>query len=481
MTNDSYMDNGQVPLVVDLDGTLLRSDMLLESGLAFVRQHPLRVWQPLLWLKQGKATLKQQLALTTDIDVSVLPYELKVIEFIRKEKVSGCPIVLATATDQLLADKIAAHLGLFDDVLATKDGLNLSASHKRDALVEHFGANGYDYIGNSKDDLSVWESSRKAYVVNPDAALLQQARKQNRTIAVLDCHSPSLADWVRAARLHQWLKNLLIFIPLLAAHLAFDVFSILQAILAFFVFGLTASSVYLLNDMLDLADDRRHPSKCKRPFAAGTLSLLHGMLAFPFLLIISILLSAAFLPWKFLLVLLGYYVLTLAYSFKLKRHSAIDVISLAALYTVRIIAGAAALSLPLTFWILAFSMFVFLSLALVKRYAELAELHERGETQVPGRGYYPADMPVIASLGTASGYLSVLVLALYIHSQEMLQLYQQPKALWLACPLLLLWITRIWLITHRGQMHEDPVVFAAKDYFSWLSIGLMLLAFWAAV
>lgn len=470
-----------LPLVVDLDGTLLRSDMLLETGLAFLRQQPLKTYKAFAWLKDGKVSLKQHLAMQAEIDVGVLPYEPKILDFINAEKAKGRTIVLATATHRLLADKIAAHLQVFDEVLATENGYNLSAANKASCLVARYGPKGFDYIGNSTDDLPVWAQARRAYLVNPDSSLLQRADQQNNVADIFYCHKTGIKDWLKALRLHQWLKNLLVFVPLLVAHLAFDPSAIGLALLAFLAFGLTASSVYLLNDMLDLADDRHHASKCKRPFAAGTLSLASGAVAFQLLVACAGIVSMLFLPWKFLLVLLCYYLLTLAYSFKLKRHASIDVISLAALYTVRIIAGAAALGLPLTFWILAFSMFIFLSLALVKRYAELADLHESGENQTRGRGYYSTDMPIIASLGTASGYLAVLVLALYVHEQSTLALYQQPKFMWLTCPLLLLWITRIWLVTHRNDMHEDPVVFAAKDPYSWMTIGLMLLSFWAAV
>lgn len=472
------------PLIVDLDGSLLSSDLLLESGMAFTRQHPLRCWQPLLWLRDGKAHLKEKLAESVHLDVSTLPYEPDVLAFLQQEKIRGRILILATASHRLLADAIAQHLQLFDDVLATENGHNLSAENKRDALVERFGEQGFDYIGNSSDDLPVWRVARKALLVNPSAKLLQQAQQYSNVDHIF-CgtgYSSKTREWLKAMRLHQWLKNLLIFIPLLAAHQVLHWPSLWHAMIAFLAFGLTASSVYLLNDLLDLADDRQHPSKCRRPFAAGTLPLINGLMAIPLLLLFSTGLTVLFLPWKFMAVLLTYYALTLLYSFKLKRHSSIDVISLATLYTLRIIAGATALALPLTFWILSFSMFLFLSLALVKRYAELHDAFARNELgQTRGREYFPNDMPIIAMMGIAAGYSSVLVLALYVHDLETSTLYTWAQSLWLTCPLLLLWITRIWLLTHRGQMHEDPVVFAARDSFSGLIAILFLLAFWIAV
>jgi 4-hydroxybenzoate polyprenyltransferase len=292
---------------------------------------------------------------------------------------------------------------------------------------------------------------------------------------------PTLRDWVKEARLYQWLKNLLIFVPLFATQ-RYDELPLLgDALLAFICFGLCASSVYLLNDLLDLADDRHHASKRARPFAAGKLPIQSGLLAIPMLLGPAFALALWTLPLQFAGVLATYYALTLAYSFVLKRRMIIDVVSLAALYTLRIIAGAVALHIELSFWLLAFSMFMFLSLGLVKRYAELFHLHEQGRAQkARGRGYYPDDLPMIASLGAVAGYIAVLVMALYINDPQTTEAYRHPGFIWLACPLLLTWVSRIWMLAHRGEMNEDPLIFAARDRIS-LAIGaLIALAFWAA-
>lgn len=469
------------PLVVDLDGTLLRSDMLLETGMAFVRSLPLQLFKPLSWLAKGKASLKEGLANATDIDVSVLPYDPQVIALIEAARSQGRRIVLATASHHTLAHRIAEHLSLFDTVLASDSERNLSAHRKRDLLVERYGEQGFDYVGNSHDDIQVWAAARQAYVVNPDSGVERRARAQGNVEQVIHSNSSGIKDWLTALRLHQWMKNALIFVPLLAGHQITNSVLLWNGILAFLLFGLCASSVYLLNDLLDLADDRHHQSKCHRPFAAGRLSINSGLIAFPVLLFSAFVGAAWLLPWTFSVVLLAYYILTLAYSLTLKRMMAVDVIALAMLYTSRIIAGAAAFIMPLTFWILAFSMFMFLSLALVKRYAELREARKKGHTEkTRGRGYYPDDLEMISSLGASSGYLSVMVLALYIHDQATNGLYANPQVIWLACPLLLLWITRIWMLTHRGQMHEDPVVFAIRDRFS-LMVGVLFgLVFWIA-
>ncbi len=471
----------KTPLVVDLDGTLLRSDLLLETGLAFVRHRPLKALRLFNWLVEGKAALKANLARAVDIDVTVLPYEPAVLDLVNSARNSGRKVVLATASHISLAERIAEHLGIFDQVLASDEKVNLSSHRKRDLLVEHFGVKGFDYVGNSSDDFSVWKVARDAYVVNPERGVERRAQAIGNVKEVMLSNVASVKDWRKALRLHQWMKNILIFVPLLAAHQLGNYLLIWQGVMAFLFFGLCASSVYLLNDLLDLADDRHHGTKKFRPFASGRLSISSGIMVFPVLLIGAFAGAAMFLPWTFVATLVAYYILTFAYSLWLKRQMAVDVIALAALYTLRIIAGAAAFGLELTFWILAFSMFMFLSLALVKRYAELGEARRKGLTQkTRGRGYYPGDLEMISSLGASSGYLAVMVLALYIHDQATTSLYAHPQVIWLACPLLLFWVTRVWMLTHRGQMHDDPVVFAIRDRVSLMVGALFCLVFWAA-
>ncbi|CAM3185192.1 hypothetical protein BZK31_17420 [Pseudomonas floridensis] len=469
------------PLVVDLDGTLLRSDLLFETTMAFVRQYPLHLFKLLLWLLQGKAALKQGLAQATQLDIALLPYDVAVIDYVETQRSTGRLIVLATAAHETLAKRIARHLNLFDQVWASDGQVNLSAHRKRDLLIAHYGQSGFDYVGNSTDDLCIWAAARKAIVANPHRGVERRAQAQGNVEQVINADAACVNDWRKALRLHQWLKNALIFVPLLAAHRLQQPQQWLDGVLAFLFFGLCASSVYVLNDLLDLADDRHHRSKRNRPFASGRLPIKSGLIAVPTLLLLAFAGAGWFLPWQFSAVLAAYYVLTLVYSLYLKRHMAVDVIVLAMLYTTRILAGAAAFSLPLTFWILAFSMFLFLSLALVKRYAELREARMREvEGKTRGRGYYPSDLDMIASLGASSGNLAVMVLALYIHEGATVALYRHPHVIWLACPLLLFWITRIWMLTHRGLMNDDPVVFAIRDRISQGIGALFLLVFWIA-
>ncbi len=468
-------------LVVDLDGTLLRSDLLMETALIFVREQPWRFLDPVNWLLQGKAALKRELADATNLDVAMLPYDETIVDFIRVERNRGRWIVLATASHRSLADRVAGELKLFDEVIATDGDGNLSAKAKRDVLVHAFGARGFDYVGNSSDDLPVWGAARHAYVANASSGVEAGARRLGNVARVFTSRHATLHDWARAIRVHQWLKNLLVLVPLFAAHLYTDGHRVLDALIAFLCFCLCSSSVYVLNDLFDLSDDRQHERKRSRPFAEGRLSIRSGLIVFPVLVVVALGLSLGLLPAKFALALGVYYGLSLAYSLSLKRHSVVDVMALAALYTLRVIAGAFAIGVALSFWLLAFSMFIFLSLALVKRYAELFQRRAEGRPQkAPGRGYHSADLEIIASLGAAAGYMSVMVLALYINDSHTAQLYRRPEVIWLACPLLLAWVSRLWMLAHRGQMHEDPVIYAVTDRWSLLSGALLAMIFWAA-
>jgi 4-hydroxybenzoate polyprenyltransferase len=288
--------------------------------------------------------------------------------------------------------------------------------------------------------------------------------------------------WVSAMRVHQWLKNLLIFVPLLVSHRLGTPGFLAEGLIAFAMFGLCASSAYILNDLLDLGSDRRHPSKRQRPLAAGLISPRAAIFAFPLLLSLAFCGALWTLPWPFTGAMAVYYAVTVAYSLWLKRLMVVDVVTLAMLYTLRIIAGTLLFHLVMTFWMLAFSMFIFLSLALVKRYGELLNARNKGATDRPGgRGYYADDLSVIASLGAASGYLSVMVLALYIQDPNTAALYRNPRIIWLACPILLYWISRAWVLAHRGEMNDDPVVFAIRDRVSLVVGALFGLVFWLAI
>jgi 4-hydroxybenzoate polyprenyltransferase len=436
---------------------------------------------PLYWLTRGKPYLKGRLAKSVGIDAARLPYNEALVALIREARAEGREIVLATASHRVYAEQIADHLDIFDRVLATDDTTNLSAGNKRTALISEFGEGGFDYAGNSWDDLAIWPAARRAYVVDPQPGVEASARKLGNVEAVLRSPARPLRLWGKALRLHQWTKNLLIFVPLLASHRLNDLDMLMDGFLAFLFFSLCASSVYLLNDLLDLDDDRYHPTKRHRPFASGQLSLKSGLASIPLLLVLAFGGALLLLPWQFAAVMGVYYLLTLTYSLSLKRMMMVDVITLGMLYTLRIIAGTFAFGVSPTFWMLTFSMFLFQSLAMVKRYAELREARRKGDAgKTRGRGYFATDLDMIASLGSASGYLSVLVLALYVQDESIVALYTHPEVIWLSCPLLLFWISRVWMLTHRGQMHDDPVVFAIKDRSSLVIGALFTLTFWFA-
>jgi 4-hydroxybenzoate polyprenyltransferase len=461
------------PLCVDLDGTLIRSDVLLESLLLLVKSNALYLVLAVFWLlRGGKAGLKAEIAARVTLNPAVLPYNKELLAWLKSERAQGRSLWLCTAANEKLADTVARHLGLFDGVLASDARNNLAGQRKAEQLVARFGRGGFDYCGNERRDIAIWRCARGAIIVNAPTALERQVGANPPVLRTFPPTSKRLRMIVRALRPHQWAKNVLVLVPLLAAHRMGDLPAMADAVLGMVAFCLCASSVYLLNDMLDLEADRAHVRKSKRPFASGDLSLTAGLALVPALLAGAVVI-AVFLPEKFQWWLAAYYALTVAYSFALKRMLLVDAVALAGLYTLRIVAGAGAATVALSFWLLLFSVFLFLSLAFVKRYAELDALRRQQRLQAIGRGYHVEDLAVLQSFGTAAGYLSVLVLALYINSADIQPLYQHPKAIWMLCVLLLYWISRVWMTAHRGAMHDDPVVYALRDR---VSLGLGLVA-----
>lgn len=466
-------------LAVDLDDTLLMSDMLYET-----------LWQALStrWANlvpiakaagQGRAPLKKVLDHLADMDVASLPYNPDVLERIAAWKAQGGQVALVSASDKTLVDKVAAHLGVFDMAHGSDGETNLKGATKSAFLRERF-PDGFAYMGDARADLAIWPDAALAITVGADPDLrraVEQIDVPHEHIGPIDSVAGHHArPLIKALRPHQWLKNLLIFLPVMLAH-ELSGGAIGLAILAFLAFSLTASSVYLLNDLLDLSSDRAHPRKSERPFAAGTLPLLWGTVLAPGLLLAGMILSAL-VGWAFLGVMVLYYALTTAYSFSLKRRLVIDICTLAGLYTIRIIAGGVATDTTLSVWLLAFSTFFFFSLAAVKRQAELVSNAATGAEKAAGRGYETSDLPFVANMAVSAGYVSVLVLALYINSDAVQQLYNVAAPLWGICFVLLYWLSRMVMITHRGSMHDDPVVFAITDRVSQLcAITILTLAF----
>ena len=475
------------PLCVDLDGTLVKSDTLVDSTLALARQKPAALLNLPGWLMQGKAALKKHITSTVTLDVAHLPYNRELMQFLEQEHATGRPLYLATAADRVLAERVAEHLEIFTGVLASDGDLNLAGKNKLVAFQSRFGDN-FCYIGNASPDVPLLTHCLSPMVANPTSGLKAGLSKAKITpVRTFTDKSSTLKAWLKAIRLHQWAKNILIFLPLLLAH-RWNFGLIGGTVVAFLSFGLCASATYIVNDLLDIEADRKHIKKRRRPFASGDLSAIKGVAVVSLFLALSF--TLAYLlprvitlmdhrqilatPLRFMIWLAIYGVTTSAYSFSLKRMVLVDVIVLSGLYTIRIIAGAAATGIPISPWLAAFSIFFFLSLAFVKRFAELESLRLRGSAPANGRGYLITDIEQLRSFGSASGYVSVFVLTQYISGLNKEPLYSHTTRLWLLLPVLLLWISRLWLLASRGELDEDPVVYAITDKRSLL-LGVLVI------
>jgi 4-hydroxybenzoate polyprenyltransferase/phosphoserine phosphatase len=467
---DVRSDGNAIPLAVDLDGTLIATDLLWESLFLLLRKNPLFLFLVPVWLaKGGPARLKLEIAARVDIDATVLPYRQVVLERIRQERGAGRKIVLATGTPRKFAEAVAAHLGIFDAVIATEGRHNVTADRKRAVLLEAYGDGSFDYVGNSRHDLKVFDAAREAIVVAPDrhAARWQAAHG----CELLATPRPTWRTVAKMLRAHQWLKNSLIVVPVVLAHEYLDVHMLWACLLAFISFSASASAVYIVNDFFDLTLDRRHATKRNRPFASGLLPMKFGLGSVVVLLAVAAS-AAAFLPPLFWIALGAYLIGTTAYSLAVKRMLLIDVLALAGLYTTRIVAGAAATETDVSFWLLAFSIFFFLSLALVKRYVELRSTPLPSKERIAGRGYRTEDQEIIAQAGMGAAFSSALVLALYIDSAAVRELYPHPWMIWPLAPIVLYLTMRVWILARRDEMYDDPVVFIISDWRSQLVAGL---------
>jgi 4-hydroxybenzoate polyprenyltransferase/phosphoserine phosphatase len=459
----------RLPLCVDLDGTLVRTNTLVESALALVKLRPLTLFLLPLWLWRGRAYLKAKIARYQALDVSTLPYNRELLQDLIEESQRGRKIYLATGANEVLANQIAEHVGAFRGVIASNENTNAVGRVKSKLLQARFGLGGFDYVGNSRSDVPVWRAAKNSIAVNAPPRLLRGIRPGVTMQRVY----PRVRRWsvvMRALRVHQWAKNVLLFVPLLTSHTVLR--NAKAESIAFLAFSLAASSIYIFNDLLDLESDRLHSWKRDRPIASGDLSIeLASLLAL--VLVTLCVTTAAMLSKSFQAILLAYWLTSMLYSLRLKLVLVLDIIILAGLYTIRILAGGAAVHVPISPWTLAFSAFLFLSLALVKRVSELGAL--KTSTSISRRSYQVVDLPQLASLGGAAGYLSVLVFALYINSPDVQKLYAKPDLLWLMCPPLLYWISRIWMLANRQEIQGDPVLFALKDKPSYLVGAICLL------
>ncbi|MGA6987015.1 MAG: UbiA family prenyltransferase [Terriglobales bacterium] len=455
-------------LCVDLDGTLIRGNVLWECVLVLLKTHPIALLLLPFWLLSGRASLKRKLAARIQLDPARLPYRQAVLDLLRKEKAIGRRVALVTAADCELAETISTYLGLFDEVHASDGQLNLKGANKASFLAQHFAQTGFEYVGDSAADIEVWRTARGAYVVGTEARAEQAAAVTTVKGTILEPRvslGTSVRLWINALRGHHWAKNLLLFLPLALSHnLAVE--PMVRTLAGFVLFGGCASGLYILNDLLDLHSDREHPWKKGRPFATGDISIPEGLLA-SFLLLSAGLGLGFFLDLQFGLALLGYAALTMLYSLYLKKIALLDVFVLSSFYSFRILAGALISATPLSQWFIAFSMFFFLSLAMAKRYSELLHASDLVRTGNSGRGYHTGDRELLLSLGVGSSFSAVVIFSLYVHSQDVLLLYSSPEALFLLCPIVLYWLSRTWLLAHRGELKEDPVTLAIRDPVSY--------------
>lgn len=465
-----------VVIAVDLDGTLTLTDTLHESVVKLLSERPISVLMLPFWLIGGKAAFKAIVAGKVSLNPQTLPYNQPLITWLVTQRASGRKIALCTAANKRVAETVAVHLNLFDYVIASDSEINNAGGEKRRILEAQFGKNSYDYAGNSAADVEVWAGARYAIVVNATNTVAKSASKVAEVVKTFPPTPISLLHWRNVFRLHQWIKNMLLFVPLIAAHQISNVQSLATLILAFISFGLCASAVYIINDLLDLESDRKHSRKRYRPFSAAAVPIKYGVMIAPLSVTTSLSLALMVGP-EFTAWLTVYFAITIAYSLFLKRYPIIDCLVLTVLYTLRIIAGGAAVSITPSFWLLAFSTFIFLSLAFVKRYAELQIQAAAGNARAFGRGYSVSDASIVQTFGITAGYLSVLVLALYLQGETVVTLYAQPELIWLAIPLMLFWVSWVWMKAHRGEMHDDPIIFALKNKASLITVVLIATLF----
>ena len=469
------------PLFIDLDGTLVSTDTLWESCLLYLKGNPLQFWKLIIWLFHGKAYFKEQVSLNVNLNTELLPYNDEVMQYISNAKAMDGDVYLITAANQKIADSVSKSLKIFAASVGSSSTINLRGKEKLQVIKDLIGENPFDYIGDSSADVVIWQKAHTAIISGDKQKLANLLKKDKDKIIILPGGRTSLfKKWIKALRVHQWSKNMLLFLALFMSHRLLEMNLFFQVVIAFFSFSLSASAVYILNDLFDLEADRKHPSKKNRPFAAGYLSITNGVFAIPILLIISFVLAISFLPNTFTIILIIYLLTTTSYSLYLKEQLFLDVIILGALYTLRVLAGGLAIGIEVSTWLLGFSMFFFLSLAFMKRYTDLMLIKNNNQEEIFGRGYSIMDLEIVQRTGITSGFASLLILVLYINSDQVVELYKQPALIWLTIPILLYWLMRMWLVAHRGNMTDDPIIFAIKDKSSYIMFLMIVIILFVA-
>ncbi len=460
-------DSRETPLFVDLDGTYTKTDLLAESFIFAVRKNPLIILYCMYWLIGGIANLKYKLSLLADIDTSLLPLNQEFHKYLKQQKLKGRTLYLATASNEKYAKEIAYKYNLFDGYISSCKSTNLKGKEKLRRIKEI--SENFSYAGNDSVDFEIFKEADEKLLVNPSYKAKRKAKHYDN-IRLLDKHRPSLSIWLSQLRVHQWLKNLLLFVPIVVSGNFFHIESIFSVALAFLSFSFLASSTYIINDLVDLESDRSHPRKKNRPLANGSISIKDGIIVSLILFSLSSFISIS-ISYDFSFIIFSYLFLTLSYSFKFKQYIGMDVISLSLLYTLRILAGSSAIQVETSFWLLSFSLFIFLSLALVKRCSELQSMRQEGKNRARGRDYTIEDYSILISFGASNAMLSILMFCFYTNNNVLTKEYQQPNILWLIVPALCYWIMRMWIKTHRGEMHDDPIVFSLTDKGSLFTIS----------
>lgn len=467
-----------IPLVVDLDGTLTPTDTLVESVFSLLKKNPLNFFILFFWLFTGRAEFKRRVASTGSFSIKTIPWREDFLTWLREQHDNGRTLVLATAAHRTIAQDAAHHLGFFHHVISTDSGKNLKGTAKLQEIQKQFGSR-FSYAGDSSADLPIWHAAETAVLVGASHAVRREVHESGKVEMEFQSQKAGLVIWLRALRVHQWLKNLLLFVPILVAFAFNDVSKLSAALIAFTSFSFAASATYIFNDLWDLESDRKHPRKRYRPFASAHVPIFHGVAVAGGLLLISLVL-ACLVSYAFAGMVVGYIVLTTLYSWTLKHYVLIDVLMLAVLYTFRVLAGSIATEIHITQWLLAFSIFMFFGLALIKRCAELKSLQMAQKKNTEGRDYQVQDLAVLWPLGIAASLCSIVVFGLYIGAPQTISDYANADLLWLVGIGLLYWNARLWIKTGRGEMHDDPIVFAARDFGSQITlatmVGLTLLA-----
>lgn len=463
----------RLPLAVDLDGTLIRCDLFAEAMIRLGFEKPWLLPALLGWLMRGRAHAKARVLEMFPPRPEALPYDERLLAWLRDERAAGRTLVLATACDRVAAEAVADHLGCFDRVFASDGETNLKSQRKADALAEAY-PQGFAYAGNEGADIKVWRAAASAVLVNASGGLARRAQSSFSVERTFAREHGAARGLVKAMRPQQWSKNLLVFLPMLVGQGWLDANAWRHALFAFMALSFVASSIYLVNDLADISADRQHPRKRERPFAKGSAPPELGIVAAIALLAGGLTLGAAS---GALLPLAVYAAISASYTFVLKRMTLVDVFTLAGLYTLRIVLGGVATGFHASDWLLAFSGFFFLSLALAKRAGEVDVMR----SDLIGRGYRASDGPVLKRIGVGAGMISALVLALYLRDPAKAVHYATPAFLWALPAAVVFWLSRVWIKLDRGEMQDDPLAFALKDPASWLVAALAALAFAAAI